>query len=212
MGRVSASWILFLAALAAGGVAAETGYSVVLAVDVNPDGSVADATVIRSENDFLSPLAIATARTWKLPMRSADGAPARYRAEAPVFFPVEGDQGAAADAVPKPSPREVVRPEYPVGLRRSGQAGGAILEFTVDANGRVGDATVLRASHAEFGKAARGALLRWRFHPAEARGTRVPSRVRMAFAFQLDGVPADWRWLVPPRPAIPSFVITAARD
>lgn len=190
---------------------AEPGYTVVVGMKVNPDGSVVDASVVRSENDYLSRLALATVRSWKLPPRTGSGASAAYLAEAPVFFPVEDDQGAAADAIPKPQPREVVRPEYPMHLRNSGQVGGAILEFTVDSGGRVRRPEVLRASHREFGEAARKALLLWRFYPAEAGGTPVQSRVRMAMVFEIEGTPADWRWVVPPRPAIASYVLSAGR-
>lgn len=191
---------------------AEPGYTVVVGMKVNPDGSVADASVVRSENDFLSRLALATVRTWKLPPKADAGPGAAYRAEAPVFFPVEDDQGAVADAIPKPQPREVVRPVYPAHLRNSGQVGGAILEFTVDVTGRVRKPEVLRASHREFGEAARRALLLWRFYPAESAGTKVESRVRMAMVFETEATPADWRWLVPPRPAIASYVLTAGPE
>jgi TonB family protein len=191
---------------------AEAGYLVVVEVQVRPDGSVSDAKVLRSENDLLSRLALATAREWKLPVRQRDGTAVAYRAEAPVFFPVEDDRGAAADAIPKPQPREVVRPEYPRHLRSAGEVGGAIVEFTVDPTGRVRDPVVLRNSHRAFGEAARKAIALWRFYPAEEGGAKVESRVRMAFVFETDRAAAEWRWVVSPRPAIASYVLTVGPE
>lgn len=191
---------------------AEPGYTVVVEVQVRPDGSVADAKVLQSENDLLSRLALATAREWKLPVRQSQGVAVAYRAEAPVFFPVEDDRGAAADAVPKPQPREVVRPEYPRHLRSAGEVGGAIVEFTVDPTGRVKSPVVLRNSHRAFGEAARKAVSLWRFYPAEANGGKIESRVRMAVVFETDRAAADWRWVVPPRPAIASYILTVGPE
>lgn len=200
----------WLSAAASSGPVPEAGYTVMVEVDVAADGSVRDAKVLRSENDFLSRLALSVARSWKLPVKEKEGVAVAYRAKAPVFFPVEGDEGAAADAGPKPRPREIIQPKYPLGLRQAGQAGGAILELVVEPTGRVREVTVLRASHPEFGSAARQAVRTWRFYPAEADGKKVEVRVRMAVVFELEGIPADWRWVVPPRPAIPSYVITGA--
>jgi protein TonB len=77
--------------------------------------------------------------------------------------------------------------KYPESLRTAGIEGDVILEFVIDAEGRV-DARSIRvvsSNHRQFTDAALRALNTARFVPAELGGRPVPQLVRMPFAFKL---------------------------
>lgn len=80
-------------------------------------------------------------------------------------------------------------PEYPESLRRAGIEGQAVVEFVVDARGRVDMATftVIEATHPSFVSAVRDALPRMRFRPGQVRGKKVNTRVRIPFSFVIKG-------------------------
>jgi TonB family protein len=73
-------------------------------------------------------------------------------------------------------------------LRAAGIEGTVRLQFTVDTAGRADGRTVRTVSSnaTEFTAAARDAVVRARYRPAEARGHRVPQLVQQAFVFRLD--------------------------
>jgi len=84
-------------------------------------------------------------------------------------------------------PRATVQPppEYPLGLRRSGVTGEAVVEFEVDTGGRVVRAEVVRCTHREFAAPAVRAVLQWRFEPGRREGRAVPFRLRIPIEFQV---------------------------
>jgi protein TonB len=86
-----------------------------------------------------------------------------------------------------PRPRVKVEPVYPLDARRHALQGRVVAEFTVGADGRVRDATVVSAQPAEvFERAVLSALKQWRFEPARHRGKNVAVRVRSSFVFELE--------------------------
>lgn len=76
-------------------------------------------------------------------------------------------------------------PVYPETLRAAGIEGQVLAQFVVDSAGRVELATfqVLDSQHPLFVAAARSALSRIRYLPAEARGARVAQLVQQSFHF-----------------------------
>jgi protein TonB len=78
-------------------------------------------------------------------------------------------------------------PAYPEALRSSGIRGSVTAEFVVDTTGRVepGSFRALASDNDLFTAAVREAVLRTRFHPAEASGRRVRQLVQQSFSFVL---------------------------
>lgn len=105
--------------------------------------------------------------------------------------------GAAPDASVPRSAADVERqvspigapptPVYPEALRSSGTRGSVTAEFVVDTTGRVepGSFRALSSDSDLFTAAVRAAVLRTRFHPAEAGGRRVRQLVQESFSFVL---------------------------
>ena len=87
----------------------------------------------------------------------------------------------------RPLPIHRVAPVYPISLRRTRMHGEAQMLVTVTREGRVTDAVVIRATHPQFGQAARTAIMQWRFHPATIQGQSVACRVSLPMSFSLNG-------------------------
>jgi protein TonB len=79
-------------------------------------------------------------------------------------------------------------PRYPDALRSVSVEGQVIMQYIVDARGRVepGSIKVLSTSHRLFADAVRRALLDARFRPAEVGGNRVRQLVEQPFVFKLE--------------------------
>ncbi len=191
------------------------GYTVTLNVPVDEKGNPEPAGITlyssedKSPNDVLTKMAIALALKTKFPPHIKDGKAVKYIVRAPFFFPIENDEGPAADNAPKP---KVVygtarQPVYPLDLRTRGVTGGVILELIVDAQGNLASVTSLRSSNPEFEKAAIDCIKQWKFTAAQKDGQPVASRTRFAFVFDTEESMADLKWRIPPRPRLGSLVV-----
>jgi protein TonB len=78
-----------------------------------------------------------------------------------------------------------IAPMYPLRLRQSKVQGRAVIMFVVDTSGRVIDAQVESATHAEFGDSALRAISKWRFEPGQREGQAVKFRMRIPIPFRL---------------------------
>ena len=80
-----------------------------------------------------------------------------------------------------------VVPRYPESLRSVNVEGEVVLQFVVDANGRVegGSIKVISSPNKLFTDAARTALLESRYRPAEAGGNKVRQLAQQVFTFKL---------------------------
>jgi protein TonB len=79
---------------------------------------------------------------------------------------------------PTPITRE--SPAYPFAALSRGVEGSVLLEYTVDARGRVVAPRVLEATPpGVFDRAALHALSRWRYHPHS--GAAKPMKIRLTF-------------------------------
>lgn len=101
-------------------------------------------------------------------------------ASATVYTADQVDRPARADS------SVMIEPVYPDSLRAARTAGMAVVEFVVDAEGRVETETisVVLASHPAFGRAARDAAPSARFIPALLRGQAVRQVVQIPVEFQ----------------------------
>jgi TonB family protein len=77
-----------------------------------------------------------------------------------------------------------VRPLYPPAAQSAGIQGVVIIEATIDVDGRVGDAKVLR-SIPELDQAALEAVRQWEFTPTELNGVLVPVIMTVTVNFTL---------------------------
>lgn len=207
------SFLLVLAPLAARAQAqASPAYRVVVEITFDEKGVAEDGQVVQSDDPTgaraLDAIALSLASQVKqAPRLDAEGKPVKFKARAPFNFPVEDDEGPAAQEAPKPSQRSAVQPAYPEALAAAGIVGGAILEIVIGADGAVTKTTVLRSSHPEFANAAYQAVQQWQFTPAKKDGVAVPSRWRIAVNFSINGKEADWKWRVAPRPSLGTFTV-----
>jgi len=75
-----------------------------------------------------------------------------------------------------------IEPDYPPDLEPI-LTGKAVVVFTVRADGKVADASVVEADDVSFGEAAIAAVRKWRFRPAELKGAPVDCRMTLTFVF-----------------------------
>lgn len=78
-------------------------------------------------------------------------------------------------------------PRYPDSLKTARVDGEVVTSFAVDTTGLVDPASlhILRSTHPMFAAAAREAVLRMRFVPAELRGVKVRQFVQQPFVFNI---------------------------
>ncbi len=191
--------------------APKSGYKVLVEISFDEKGVAEDGKVIESDDpsgsQLLNQIALNLAAQVKQPVRVVDGKPVKFKARAPFDFPVEDDEGAAANNTPKPALHSIEQPVYPENLAATSTPGGAILELIIGADGAVKSVKVMRASHPEFGASAEAAVKKWVFVPAKKDGVAVESRWRIAVAFAMEGHEPDWRWRVAPRPSLGSHTV-----
>jgi TonB family protein len=98
---------------------------------------------------------------------------------------------AAADSEGMTQPARLIgalpRAPYPEALRAKGAEGKVVVEFWVDTSGRpdMATLTVLESDHELFTTSVRKVIPYTRFVPGQDKGEKIPSRVRIPFAFAL---------------------------
>lgn len=92
---------------------------------------------------------------------------------------------ASDSGVVAPSPQRTVTPFYPTEYKRAGVTGSVMISCLVDANGRVRDAKVEKATDVTLALHALDAIEQWTFEPATRDGSAVPMRVNVPFLFTL---------------------------
>ena len=103
-----------------------------------------------------------------------DNLPAALR----VFDPVQLDQ--------RPVPASRLSPNYPAEMRRRRISGEVLVDFIVDADGRVHHAVAVKSSRSEFERAAVEAVSAWRFKPGTKTGRAVSTHLQLPIFFTLD--------------------------
>jgi TonB family protein len=210
--------LLSLLFLGLSGVAATppTGHRVLVEISFDEKGEPEEAKIVETDDptgvQLLNQIALRLAEEVKqAPRTDKEGKPIKFKARAPFNFPIEGDEGPAANNAPKPAMRHATQPIYPPALEAASVVGGAIVELIIAADGTVGKATVLRSSHPEFANSAMVAVKQWQFVPAQKDGVAVESRWRIAVNFSVDNKEAEWMWRVAPRPSLGSFTAVRAK-
>jgi TonB family protein len=96
---------------------------------------------------------------------------------------LEGETNPDWDTPPK-----LVRgksPVYPVSQFLGRDGGSALVEFTIDADGRTTDLVLLSATNKTFGDHTMIAIRQWRFEPAKKDGKPIAVRVQEGFTFDV---------------------------
>ena len=106
---------------------------------------------------------------------------------APPEIPTDlgtGDAFYAFDSPPVPI--KTKSPDYPELARAAGAAGTVQVEVTIDKNGRVISARVIKSDTIKsLEEAARKAAMAWLFNPAKQRDIPVKARIVIPFEFTL---------------------------
>jgi len=87
----------------------------------------------------------------------------------------------------QPQVKRKVNPVYPEILKRAGMQGEAFIKLSINENGKVDSASVLRSVHEAFGIAAKEAALQWEFVPPTKNGKPIRAEVVIPFKFALAG-------------------------
>jgi protein TonB len=85
-----------------------------------------------------------------------------------------------------PSAQVQLPPEYPYSLKQSGTVGSVVVEFDVNAEGRVVRAVVLNYTDRGFVEPAVRAVRKWKFEPGRRRGQAVPFRMAVPIVFGIE--------------------------
>ena len=210
--RILLPSLLLLGAVAGLAQAVKPGYTVVTEISFDEKGVPESASVVQSDDPtgdhFLEQVAINMSQQENQTPRVKDGKPVKFKARRPFNFPVEGDQGAAANANrPVLRAGDQVLPKYPDALAAAGEIGGAIVELTIRADGTVKSVRTLRSSNPEFAQAAETALGQWVFNPAVQVGAPAETQWNVAIGFTTGGRNLELKWRLAPRPSIGSFTI-----
>jgi len=84
-----------------------------------------------------------------------------------------------------PEPVVQVAPVFPFNLKRDAIEGRVVVEFVVDAEGRVVGAMTVESTHPGFEEAAVTGVGRWKFRPGQKNGRPVNTRMRVPILFRL---------------------------
>jgi len=207
---------LCICALAVAGFAqapaTKPGYNVTIEIAYDETGKPEDAKIVHSDDPTgdhtLERIAMKMVEKDQQPPRVVDGKAVKFKARRPFHFPVAGDKGEAANA-DRPVLRagNQVLPKYPESLIAAGEAGGAIVELVIRADGTVKSAQVLSSSRPEFAQEAQSALSQWVFNPRDGAGMPPESTWHVAVAFANGEHQPDLKWRLTPRPSIGSFTV-----
>jgi RNA polymerase sigma factor (sigma-70 family) len=85
-----------------------------------------------------------------------------------------------------PQMKSQARPTYPLEMRRAGISGEVVVDFVLDPQGVVREASPLSSTRSEFESAAVEALSKWSFHPGVKDGQPVSVQMRVPIVFSLN--------------------------
>jgi TonB family protein len=123
--------------------------------------------------------------------------------DTPPEVPLPGEPAEEVPAIAEPAPtREVyavvpdggqqpivtkrVAPRYPSNARRAGVDGTVVLRGIVGTDGRIREVEILKDLPYGLGEAARDAVRRWRFRPAEYAGERIAVYYTVTVNYRLE--------------------------
>jgi len=85
-----------------------------------------------------------------------------------------------------PVARFQARPQYPFEMRRANISGEVLVDFIVDTNGDVQNASAVHSTKREFEASAVLAVTKWKFKPGRKGGKDVPTHMQVPIGFTLN--------------------------
>ncbi len=141
--------------------------TVIVMVTIDTGGKVSDVSVKKSVRDDLDQAALASARAWTFEPAQRDGKPVKATVAIPFKFRLDGNKSkqepgdkASEDGTPKLIKR--VDPYYPERAVEAKVEGTVFVEMTIDAEGNVIDARVIKG-HELLNEAAVSTVRKWKF-------------------------------------------------
>jgi len=159
-------------------------------VSLDATGAPQSFTLEDPANEEFRPEIAAALPRWKFaPARKGGVAVAAETRAAFFVIAPSAPRPTGNGTPPKPISRE--RPIYPPGMRRSGLQGEVTVGFTVDAQGGVINAAVVRSNNPGFDDAALECVRKWKFQPGTRDGKPVETSMQLPIIFSLtiDGTP-----------------------
>jgi protein TonB len=89
----------------------------------------------------------------------------------------------ASAARENPVPVRTVAPEYPREMKANRVSGLVMVKCTIDEQGNVAGADVIKSSNEQFDRFATDALKKWKFKPAREDGTPISVQVTIPIKF-----------------------------
>lgn len=83
----------------------------------------------------------------------------------------------------KPRPLSTVQPRIPTAAKKLGLRGTVKVQFTVDAQGRVQNPSVISTPNPALNEPTLNAIKQWRFEPGTRGGKRVPFKMMQPFTY-----------------------------
>jgi len=177
-----------------------------LNVWIDESGKVAEAKVMKSDNEVFNQAAIDAGKRWVFKPAIAKGKPIAVWVTVPFRFKLYSGAEAPSLGVPVmapekkakgnppaedvkvdkgPEPIKQVHPKYPEAAKRDKIVGTVWTKLWVDRTGRVVEVTVTKSDNEILNQAAIDAAKQWSFKPAVAKGEPVAVWVNLPFRFAL---------------------------
>lgn len=158
-----------------------------MSVLIDAEGRPLFPSVVDSPDPRLRLAALQSISNSRFGALRRQGKPVAVRVQIPVTFAGSEERVFELDRLSQPPlPVSQAAPVYPYELKKRGITGRVELTFTVDAEGRVRDVVVIRATHPAFGEAGAAAIRQWKFRPGSIDGRPVPARMRQPLSFALN--------------------------
>ncbi len=125
---------------------------------------------------------------WRFAPARQNGQPVPAEIVVPVLcLPPWMDKSAV---IVPPRATYQVAPVYPFAMRRFGLRGTVVVDFQVDANGRVQNAVIAQSNNPAFDEPALEAVRKWKFQPGTRNGQPVKLAERVPIIFEIEGGPS----------------------
>lgn len=170
---------------------------------VDEQGEVHDIKVVSETHEGFAAAAEEALLQWKFNPGTLDGRPKAVRIVIPFDFRLSADQVLTtiagrpvfaeirdtiipAQQMPEwPRPIEFYVPRYPPELAGSGKYGKAVVNVTIDKEGKVMNPRLVKATYPEFAMPALATAMQLRFPPqVMADGTKIHVNMDIQFDFQ----------------------------
>ncbi len=174
-------------------------YWLVPVKDLGRDGEV---RIMLSNDNLLVPNRLLSDSDFKMPLAADFSSPERWVETMPRPFEIrdEVEPPSLKDSskppveiraeVPRVGVQPVatyqVRPLYPRDMRRAGEAGEVLVDYSVNAEGYVENARAVKSTNRAFEAAAVSAVSQWRFRPGTVDGKPVTTKMATSIVFTLN--------------------------